>query len=176
MLVFWRKGFEGASLADLTEAMGINRPSLYAAFGNKEELFLKVLDRYGEQMCVMRKALAQSTARQVAEKLLYGVAKAQTDPNHPGGCLNVSGALACGTEAETIKQELITRRAAGETQLRKRFERARAEGDLPKGARPAQLARYLTTVTQGMAVQAASGASAEDLKQIAAMALKAWPA
>ena len=176
MLIFWRKGFEGTSLADLTEAMGINRPSLYAAFGNKEELFLKVLDRYGEQLCIVRQALAEPTAKQVAHKLLHGLAEAQTDAKTPRGCLNINGALVCGSDAEKIRDALAARRAAGEAQLCERFKQAQTEGDLPPWAKPDQLARYISAVSQGMAVQAASGTDVKALKQIAEMALKAWPA
>ena len=174
--VFWRKGYEGTSLLDLTEAMGINRPSLYAAFGNKEELFRKILDRYTEGPAVhMREALEEPTARAVAEKLLRKAADALTDPCHPPGCLAVHGALSCGEAAESIRQELNSRRSASEAALRERFERAKSEKDLPAAANPACLARYIATVLQGMAVQAAGGASRDDLRQVAETALRAWP-
>ena len=130
--VFWRKGYEGASMADLTETMGITKPSLYSAFGNKEELFRKALDRYVDGPGgYFQVALAKPTARAVVEHLLYESADAVTDPNHPPGCLAVQGALSCGDAAESIKQELMSRRAKGEQDLRQRFERAIAEGDLP---------------------------------------------
>jgi AcrR family transcriptional regulator len=174
--IFWRKGYEGTSLSDLTQAMGITRPSLYATFGNKEELFRKVLDRY-EDVCMrfMRDALEEPTSRAVVEKLLYGSADAQTDPPHPPGCLGMNGALACSEEAEPIRLELIGRRLAGEAALRRRLEQAKADGDLPQAADTAALARYVMTVAQGMAIQAASGASREALHQVIATALLAWP-
>src|SRR3979409_1832799 len=128
---FWRSGYEGASRADLTEAMGITKPSLYAAFGNKEELFRKALDRYVDGPGgYVQVALGKPAARAVVEHLLYGAADAVTDPNHPPGCLAVQGALSCGDAAESIKQELMARRAKGEQDLRQRFEQAIAEGDL----------------------------------------------
>src|SRR5437763_11448362 len=100
MQVFWSKGFEGASLPDLTEAMGINRPSLYCAFGNKEQLFRKALDRYTEGKAVLyREAIGEPTARAAAGRLLMGMADALTDPLHPPGCLAVQGALSCGEAA-----------------------------------------------------------------------------
>jgi AcrR family transcriptional regulator len=174
--VFWRKGYEGASLPDLTKAMGINRPSLYAAFGNKEELFRKALDRYAEGPAgYVEKALAEPTARAVAERLLAGTVDLLTDPRNPRGCLMVQGALACGTAAESVRRELIARRLAGEAAVRQRFERARADGDLPVAADPADLARYLVTVIRGMAVEAASGASRAELLRVAELALQAWP-
>lgn len=174
--VFWEKGYEGSSLADLTAAMGINRPSLYAAFGNKEALFRKALDRYADRpTAFVVQALAEPTARAVVERLLLAAADAQTDPRSPRGCLMVQGALSCGETADPIRLELNARRAAGETALRKRFARAKAEGDLPADASPGDLARYISTVIQGMAVQAAGGASRKDLRRVVQMALHAWP-
>ena len=152
--------------------MGINRPSLYAAFGNKEALFRKVLDRYVEgPAAYVREALDEPTARAVVERLLFGAIDLLTDPRHPRGCLMVQGALACGEAADSIRRELISRRVASEVAFRQRFERARSEGDLPADSDPADLARYVVTVIQGMSVQAAGGASREDLRRIAEMAL-----
>jgi AcrR family transcriptional regulator len=174
--VFWRKGYEGASLFDLTKAMGINRPSLYAAFGNKEALFRKVIERYAEGPAgYVHEALEEPTARAVAERLLSGSIDLLADRRNPRGCLMVQGALACGEAAESVRRELISCRAAGEVALRRRFERAQADGDLPADADPADLARYVVTVMRGMAVQAASGASREELRRVAEMALRAWP-
>jgi AcrR family transcriptional regulator len=174
--VFWRKGYEGASLAELTEAMGINRPSLYAAFGNKEALFRRALDRYAEgPAAYTREALNAPTAREVAERLLHGAADALTDPCHPPGCLGVMGALTCGEAADSIREELCARRAAFEKELTRRLERAKADGDLPADTNCADLARLVMTIMQGMSVQAASGASRQDLRKVAEMALKAWP-
>ncbi len=176
LLVFWRKGYEGTSLPDLTRAMGINRPSLYAAFGNKEELFRKALDRYvAGPAAHARAALDEPTARAVAERLLYGNIQLLTNPRNPPGCLAVQGALACGKEGDCIRRELIARRAAGEAALRRRFRRALREGDLSARADPAALARYITTVAQGMAVQAAGGATRKELQQVVELALRAWP-
>jgi AcrR family transcriptional regulator len=174
--VFWQKGYEGASLLDLTKAMGINRPSLYAAFGNKESLFCKALDRYAEGPAdYFRKALEEPTARAVAERLLVGSADLLTNPRNPRGCLMVQGALACGAAADSVRRELVSRRMAGEIALRRRFARASADGDLPADADPADLARYVVTVIRGMAVQAAGGASREELRRVAEMALRVWP-
>ncbi len=176
--VFWRKGYEGTSLTDLTEAMGISRPSLYAAFGNKEELFRRALDRYADYGpgAIQREALAEPTARRVVERLLRSAAEALTDPCNPPGCLAVQCALTCGDAAESIKDELCRRRAASEAALAARFEQAKAEGDLGKNADPASLARFVVTITQGMSVQASGCASRADLLEVAEMALNAWPA
>jgi len=174
--VFWRKGYEGASLLDLTRAMGINRPSLYAAFGSKEGLFRKALDRYADgPAAYVREALGEPTARAVAERLLRGAIDLLTDRRNPRGCLMVQGALACGAAAESVRRELVSRRAAGESAVRKRFERAVLDGDLAADSDPADLARYVATIIHGMAVQAASGASRTALRRLAVMALRSWP-
>jgi AcrR family transcriptional regulator len=174
--VFWRQGYEGSSLADLTQAMGINPPSLYAAFGNKVSLFRETLDRYVEgPAAYTRTALDAPTARAVAERLLQGAIDLLSDKRHPRGCLLVQGALACGETAEEVRHELIARRLAGQAAIRKRFQRAKREGDLPAGADPADLARYISTVLEGMAIEAAGGASREQLQRLAELTLRAWP-
>jgi AcrR family transcriptional regulator len=161
--VFWRKGYEGASLPDLTRAMGINRPSLYAAFGNKEALFRKAIDRYAAGPAShVKEALNQPTALAVTKRLLGGSIDLITDSRNPRGCFMVQGALACGDDADRIRRELVKRRAAFEAALAERFERALAEGDLPADA--------------GMAVQAAGGATRGELMRVADLALRAWPA
>ncbi len=173
--VFWRKGFEGASLTDLTEAMGITRPSLYAAYGNKEELFRKALDHY-ESTCIgfAFRALQQPTAREVVEHLLHGYAEMQNGARPPG-CLGTNAALVCSDTAEPIRQELIGRRHRAEQRLQARLQRAVDERDLPDDADPAELARYVMAVIQGMAVQAASGADRTVLHGVVNTALRAWP-
>jgi AcrR family transcriptional regulator len=176
MRVFWAEGYEGASLAALTEAMGINRRSIYAAFGNKEELFRKAVDRYVQGPgAFVAPALELPTARQVAEAMLHGAVDAHTAPGCPRGCLLVQSALAAGPESEPVRRDLAERREAGVAALRKRFEKAQAEGDLPLTADPETLARYVNTVGQGLAVQAAGGASREDMHRVADHALSTWP-
>ncbi len=175
--VFWEKGYEGASMADLTEAMGINRPSLYAAFGNKESLFRKALDRYAEgPASYVAKALGAPTAREAAESLLAGAVNVLSDPQNPRGCLSIQSALACGDEAKPVKQELVTVRCDTLKAIQERFERAKTEGEFSADVATDVLARYLSTVIQGMAVQSASGATAGDLRGVAEQAMKAWPA
>jgi AcrR family transcriptional regulator len=176
MHVFWAKGYEGASLSDLTRTMGINRPSLYAAFGNKEQLFRKILDRYVEgPFAYFQKALAAPRARDVVEQILGGAVSMADNPQIPAGCLLVQGALACGDSAGSIQQQVAALRAAGEGALRRRLQRAKREGDLPQDADPADLARYVMTVLQGMAVQGAGGASRDQQRRVAQMVLRAWP-
>jgi AcrR family transcriptional regulator len=176
MNVFWRKGYEGTSLSDLTEAMGINRPSLYAAFGDKQTLFKKALDRYAEGPAgYVAEALREPTARAAVGKLMMGTAELATCPKNPRGCLLVQGALACGEGADEIRNDLIVRRDAGEKAIRQRLKRAQKEGDLPLDADPADLARYVVTVVHGIAVQAAGGATRSELRRVIQTALRAWP-
>jgi AcrR family transcriptional regulator len=175
--VFWRKGYEGATIAELTEAMGINPPSLYAAFGSKQGLFCKALGRYkAERDAFWNEALNAPTARAVASALLRGSAEFLSNPRHPRGCLSVQGALACGEEAEAARQELEDFRKSSQAAIRQRFKQALKQGDLRPGSDPAALARYLATVIEGMAVEAASGASRKELERVADTALRAFPA
>jgi AcrR family transcriptional regulator len=175
--VFWEKGYEGASICDLTEAMGINSPSLYAAFGNKETLFKKALNRYeAVRDQIMEETFAAPTAREAMARLLEDTADRLSDKRNPTGCLMVQGALSGGEECEAVKKDLAARRAAGEVLIRERLKRGKREGDLPADADPAALARFVATVMQGMAVQASGGASRKELHEIADTALRAWPA
>ena len=177
LLVFWRNGYEGASISDLTEAMGINPPSLYAAFGNKEGLFRKAVDRYVERHAgFWDVASAQPTARAMIEHILHASADFVTDEANPRGCLFVRGPMACSEAANKIRDELVTRRATGEARLRERLEHAISEGEIPPDFDPAAYARYIMTVLEGMSVQAAGGASREDLHKVAEMTLRTWPA
>lgn len=174
MEVFWRHGYEGATIAQLTEAMGINPPSLYACFGNKEGLLKAALNRYTKLRGVwMDGVVAAPTAREVAERMLMGIAEKQTDPANPPGCLLVQGGIACGSGSENVPFELAARRAENEDQLRDRFVRAKAEGDLKPTSDPAALARYVSAVSVGMGVMASSGSDREALRQVATVAVQA---
>ncbi|MCK1360803.1 TetR/AcrR family transcriptional regulator [Bradyrhizobium sp. 199] len=174
MEVFWRHGYEGATIAQLTEAMGINPPSLYACFGNKEGLLKAALDRYTKlRGSWMDEVIGAATAREVAERMLMGIAEKQTDPANPPGCLLVQGGIACGSGSENVPFELAARRAENEDQLRDRFIRAKAEGDLKPSSDPAALARYVLAVSVGMGVMASSGADREALRQVADVAVQA---
>jgi AcrR family transcriptional regulator len=176
MQVFWRKGYEGTSMVDLTEAIGINSPSLYAAFGSKEGLFRAVLERYdARRKTFMENLMAATTAREVAERFLHGVADfaADTGGKNPPGCLLLQSGLSCGDSV--IPDELARHRAEKEAALRERFERAVRDGDLPRSANPATLARYLSAMANGICIQAASGASTKELHEVASLALAAMP-
>src|ERR1700742_1253871 len=152
MRLFWRQGYEGTSLADLTRELGLTRPSLYAAFGSKEALFLKALDLYEARAGYGEAALAAPTAEAYARALLEGAADLHGDRKNPPGCLGVQGALACAPQSDAVRLELIRRRKIGESIIRDRLKRAQAEGDLPREADPSDLARYLSVVIYGITV------------------------
>lgn len=176
MSVFWEQGYEGATLTDLTRAMGINRTSMYAAFGNKEQLFRAALQRYLEGPGgYLIPALQQPTARQVAEEFLAGSVRTTTRPDAPAGCLTVQGSLSAGEAGRPARDALVTCREQTWSLLRERFGRAVEDGDLPPEADPGLLARYLMTVGNGIAVQAATGVGRDELQHVADGALRHWP-
>jgi AcrR family transcriptional regulator len=172
--VFWLKGYDGTSISDLTEAMGINSPSLYATFGSKRGLFKAVLNHYdASREKVLTKILAEPTAKEVASHYLSALADYATDKKHPPGCLMIKAGLSPG-DTEIAKQ-LAGHKAAMELALRERFECAKRTGDLPKDASPIALMRLVLAIGSGMCVQAASGASREELRTIADLALAGFP-
>jgi AcrR family transcriptional regulator len=175
--VFWRHGYEGASLSDLTTEMGMNKPSLYAVFGSKDELFRKAVRRYAERdMAYARAAMAQPTARRVAETFLRENVLALTWPGRPAGCLTVQGGLSCGPANTAISEFLAASRLGGEQALADRFRTAISYGDLPADTDPAALARFVMVVSEGQAVHAAAGVNRAQLEQSAEIALRAFPA
>lgn len=174
--VFWQRGYEGASMAELTAEMGIAKPSLYAAFGNKEELFRKALDLYErEKMAYMAEALTEPTSRRLAERLLYGALEMQTSSCDPKGCMGVINSVACGPEASGIRECVIERQKAVRQSLIARLEEFKTEGDLPADIDCEALARYMTAVLQGLSVQAGAGASCDELRSLADVAMRTWP-
>lgn len=174
MSVFWQRGYEGASYEDLTRATGVARPGLYSAFGNKETLFRLALDRYNmTHLSFTEAALQEPKVRDVVRHLLEGVVTVTTTVPGSPGCLGINGALACSDAGEAIRRELVARRDASEALLLGRLERAQTEGDLPESADCAVLASYVTTISQGIAVQAKAGASREKLQAIVRHALEA---
>ncbi|MEQ1488499.1 MAG: TetR/AcrR family transcriptional regulator [Methylotenera sp.] len=174
--VFWLRGYEGATMAELTEALGINKPSIYAAFGNKEELFRKALAKYlAGPAAFVGESLNETTARQVATHFLTRAAEFLTHHNNPRGCMVVQGALSCGAGSAAIQQVLIAHRKSYENALVQRFELAKAQGDLPADVNCASLAKYLTTIHQGLSVQATSGATCDELKSVIQIAMQNWP-
>ncbi|MEU8698849.1 TetR/AcrR family transcriptional regulator [Streptomyces sp. NPDC048680] len=176
MLVFWDQGYEGASLANLTDAMGISTTSMYAAFGNKEALFRKALERYTEGPgAYLTRALDEPTALGAATAILTGTVRTTTRPAHPHGCLGVQGALAASDSGRGVRDLLVAWRTNGCSCVRERFQRAIDDGDLPTETDPGLLARYVTTLAFGIAVQAASGVGRDELQEMADAALRNWP-
>ncbi|MGC4001948.1 MAG: TetR/AcrR family transcriptional regulator [Pirellulales bacterium] len=174
--VFWRKGYAGTSLADLTAAMEINRPSLYAAFGNKESLFRAALARYVERAGKhYAAALVQPDVRDAVRALWNGGLDLIACPRGPKGCFLIQAALAGDDDSDPLRREAAKQRAKSEKSLRERFARAIAEGDLPADADAAALAKYVATVAHGMSVQAAGGASRAELDRVVELALAGLP-
>lgn len=160
----------------LTDAMGISRKSMYAAFGNKEELFLKVLQRYERGPgAYARESVHAPTAREVARSYLEGAVRAGTQPGRPTGCLGVRAALAVGVTGQAVQGILTSWRAKSQADLRERFQKAADDGDLPAGADADLIARYLTTIADGVSVQATAGASPAALQRVVDAALLHWP-
>ncbi|WP_409047941.1 TetR/AcrR family transcriptional regulator [Microbacterium sp. HA-8] len=172
--VFWRRGYEGASLSELTAAMGIKPPSLYATFGDKARLFQSALRRYVDRnMGYITDALAQPTAFAVAAAFLTGNVIAVTTPGRPAGCLSVQAAVA--TEGSTQLAHLTENRARIQCLFADRFRRAINEGDLREDEDPDELAAFLITVSSGFAIRAADGVTRESLLAMARHALTGFP-
>jgi AcrR family transcriptional regulator len=176
MEVFWAKGYDGASLAELTAAMGINAPSLYAAFGSKEALFREAVALYGATEGVeIWTALPETpTAREAIERFLRASALSFTRPDRPNGCLIVLGALLASDGNANVCRDLRQQRAGNVAALRERLERAVAEGELPKNFDCEAAATFYATVQQGMSIQARDGAARDTLLSVAACAMAAW--
>lgn len=176
MRLFWARGYEGTSIGDLTETLGIGKPSLYAAFGSKEALFREAVELYdAEEGAPIQEALdAAPTARSAVEAALRHNARAYASADSPRGCMTVLSSLLGTPENEAVRQFLCENRRAGEDALRQRIERGMAEGDVPAQADAARIAAFYTTVTQGLSVQALDGASQADLDAIVDSAMAAW--
>lgn len=173
--LFWRQGYDGTSMSDLTETLGITRASLYAAFGNKEGLFRRAMDRYESKAGAYRAAAERApTAREAVRLLLNGPVELHGETQNPSGCLGVQGALACGPDSAAIRDDLANRRAQGERAIRRRLERAAEEGDPAADEDPADLARYLSALIYGMAILSAGGATRKDLQSVADIAFRHW--
>jgi AcrR family transcriptional regulator len=173
--LFIEKGYEGATFGELTDAMGINPPSLYAAFGNKEGLFLCVVEAYSDRVTAsMASALDRPTAYESLAALLHSAANSYTDPSRPPGCLYVQGGLAASDRAQAVQAELAKRRAHNTGLIRERLERATLEGDITVAGDPARISNYVSTITNGMAVLAADGATRNQLHDTAETALLAF--
>jgi TetR/AcrR family transcriptional regulator, copper-responsive repressor len=177
MHVFWEHGYEAASIAELTAAMGINAPNLYTAFGDKERLFLEAIERYGKGpgSYVQRALNEEPTARRAMQRLLDEAADELTQPSHPLGCMMVMATTNCSVAAEHIQEALVKRRALGLAIIQARIQRGIDEGDVPAKTDAAALANFYVTVYQGMSMQAKDGAPRESLLASVEMAMRSWP-
>ena len=175
MRLFWEQGYDATGVADLTRAMGITPPSLYAAFGSKEELFRRAVDRYvAGPARHLAGALMRATARDVAEDLLRAMVSLAAGDDTPHGCMTVQGGLAASERSRAARDDLAARRRQGEALLAARLAQA-SPGELPAGQDAAAVARYLFAVSFGLAVQAAGGATAAQLHEVIDMAMSSWP-
>ncbi len=174
--VFWLKGYDGASLTDLTKAMGINRPSMYAAFGNKEQLYCKTLERYSQARSEhLGEYFAAPTARESVELLLRDGVEKFTDPKNPGGgCFAMQGAMTCFNMSRQVKEHIGDMHVELERILRERFNRAVESGELPRGS-AADLARFCAVMIQGLALQAKAGSSRKELNRVVDLYMEKWP-
>jgi len=176
MRVFWEKGYEGAALTDLLEATGLTKSSLYKAFGNKEALFWRVVERYHRDYLDFRHgALAEPTPRRIAERLLDGIIELHGGGVNPVGCLELNTALAGSTDSDSIRQELLRGRELFRLRLRDRFEETMAKAPLPPGMTSDDAASLIISLIQGLAVQAKAGASRETARRVAHAVLLSWP-
>jgi AcrR family transcriptional regulator len=174
--VFWDRGFEGASYADLSAATGVAPAGLYKAFGNKEDFFLKAVERYEERyMAFIQRAIAEPTAHKVIETFLRGSVTTQTAQSHTQGCFQVSGALAVSDDSNKLREEMARRRAHTQDLLTLRLQRAKDEGDLISMNSPEALAGYVMTLVHGMAVQARTGVTKQAFDGMVDMTMRAWP-
>jgi AcrR family transcriptional regulator len=174
--LFWEKGYEGTSLDDLMAAMRLTKSSLYKAFGSKEALFWRVVERYQRDFLNFRHAaLAEPTPRRIAERLLDGITDLHSGEVNPVGCLELNTALAGSKDAKSIRQELIRGRELFRLRLRDRFEETSARVPLPPGITSDDAASFIISLIQGLAVQAKGGASRETARRVARAALLSWP-
>ena len=175
--VFWEHGYDATSIAVLTEKLGINAPSLYAAFGNKRELFDEALDSYLRTYgSFSRRALAEEpNAREAVERILREAASVYTDPDHPPGCLLISAATNCSPQSADVAAHLRKIRGEGRRALETKIAADARSGVLPEDTDVHGLATFYSAVIQGMSAQARDGASTADLNQITTAALQAWP-
>jgi AcrR family transcriptional regulator len=173
MLLFWQRGYEGTSMADLTHAMGLNPSSIYAAFGDKHALFQLAAKRYMEMRAQYAgKALEEPTLEKVVRALFDNTVAFLTTPGHPARCMTLSGAVGCSVDATPARDIMTEIRKQNEAVMRKRFIKARKSGELPKGINVDDYTRYLTTIIAGLSIQAANGSTKAELKRTAKMALR----
>ena len=177
MHVFWQRGYEAASISDLTSAMGITPPSLYTAFGDKEQLFLEAIERYalGYGSAGVRALKEEPTARGAIERWLLEAANELTQPCHPKGCMVVMAATNCSAAAERVQDALLLRRTEAIANVGRRIQGGIDNGELPPDTDAQDLANFYATIYQGMSMQAKDGATHESLVATVRTAMRSWP-
>jgi AcrR family transcriptional regulator len=177
MELFWRQGYESTSINDLTSAMGITAPSLYAAFGDKERLYLETVERYKSNLGNSGRILAgEATARGAIERLLEASAIELTNTtDHPPGCMVVASAINGSPESAHLQAALRSCRVEAEARIRAKIKRGIKDGELPPRTDAAALGKFYMTVMQGMTIQARDGATREELLEVARAAMLQWP-
>ena len=173
MLLFWERGYEGTSMADLTQAMGLNPSSIYAAFGDKHALFSLAVQRYMEtQAQYAKKALEEPTLEAVVRALFDNTIEFLTTPGHPPTCMTLAGAVGCSVDATPARDIMTEIRKQNEAAIRKRFLQARRSGELSKDINVEDYTRYLSSILAGLSIQAANGSTKAELMRTAQMALR----
>ena len=177
MFLFWERGYEGISMDELIEAMGISPSSLYATFGSKEELFLSALDKYEKQIGMYWVPILENTAngREAFLQMFEAASRELTRPDLPRGCMVTLALLHSSAELEPLRHKLNKRRTAALKIITSRLRRAMEDCDLPEKAPIDNLAQMFMTVFQGMTVRARAGADRKELLQAGRGALAAWP-
>lgn len=177
MFLFWERGYEGVSMDDLTEAMGISPSSLYASFGSKEELFLTTLDKYEKEIGMYWVPILKNTAdgREAFVRMFKAASRELTRPDLPRGCMMTLALLHSSPQLDPLRRKLNKRRAAALDIITARLRLAIEEGELPEKAAIDNLAQLLMTVFQGMTVRARAGADRKELLQASRGAMAAWP-
>jgi AcrR family transcriptional regulator len=173
--VFWKKGFEGTSISDLTEAMGINPPSLYAAFGDKEKLFLEAVERYNESRGESCPYCAEPTAKGAVEKLLLYMADELCSSDHPRGCMMVMAAATSSSSSAYLQRKLAEKRTASRTNLKARIEQGIRDGDVVAGTNADEIADFYSTIMTGMSLLSRDGASHRSLVATVENAMRLFP-
>jgi AcrR family transcriptional regulator len=177
MSIFWKHGYEPTSISDLTAALNITPPSLYAAFGNKEALFLEGLELYSSEASQIIEAIYEqaATAKEAVNNFMLAAAKLYTDPEFPGGCFVLTATTNCSASSSHIQTAVRKYRDLAEVNMKKRIARDKRTGILPSNVNPAELAAFYYGVTRGMSSMARDGASRSKLFGVIKTAMKVWP-
>ena len=173
MLLFWERGYEGTSMADLTQTMGLNPSSIYAAFGDKHALFQLAVKRYVKKRAIYAaRALEEPTLEKFIRALFSNTVEFLTTPGHPPTCMTLTGAVGCSRDATPARDLMTAIRKQNELALRKRLLKARKSGELSKDINVDDYTRYLSSILAGLSIQAANGSTKAQLKRTAQMALR----